>query len=343
MASPYDELQPLDRRQLIVRARRLGVERPEVMTRVELRDEIVRRSVHDGTKRRRERGWLGVARDLVAGLIEQGLHMPDAAHVLRAGGTDKDVLRSSAPVATVTLAEIYATQGHYRRALAMLDDVVEKEPDHAAALELRERLRKESNTSQTQTSSSAELVGAGSEPELAAVASASQPPSSAEPSNAGEASLSTPVELEEVGEARAHVEESKEALEPALLAVVREIGSVYLYWEMPERYLNRELTVVVVGLRPAWDGATRRRWEVSVKGKSGSSSLSIEPGVDVVRAMLASESDEEEILTVATVAREPKGEKKEPEIEWQPAASVAMGLPPDFWQRALESYPAGTT
>ncbi|HMJ16097.1 MAG TPA: DUF4912 domain-containing protein, partial [Polyangiaceae bacterium] len=40
----------------------------------------------------------------------------------------------------VTLAEIYAAQGHVERALRMLDEVIEKEPEHEAARALRERL-----------------------------------------------------------------------------------------------------------------------------------------------------------------------------------------------------------
>jgi hypothetical protein len=47
------------------------------------------------------------------------------------------------PVATVTLAEIYAAQGHYDKALRMLDEVLEREPDHAQALNSRKRLLEE--------------------------------------------------------------------------------------------------------------------------------------------------------------------------------------------------------
>ena len=134
-----NELEALNRSGLIERARRLGVPRPEVMTRVEMIDEIIRRQETDVTARRRARGWLGVARDLVASLIEQGLNMPDAAELVRQGVTPTRV-QHQAPVATVTLAEIYAAQGHLKRALGMLDQVLESEPDHAAARALRDRL-----------------------------------------------------------------------------------------------------------------------------------------------------------------------------------------------------------
>ncbi|MCK6532152.1 MAG: tetratricopeptide repeat protein [Polyangiaceae bacterium] len=133
------DLDALNRDGLIERARRVGVSRPEVMTRVEMIDEIIRRQETDVAARRRARGWLGVARDLVASLIEQGLNMPDAAELVRQGVTPTRV-QHQPPVATVTLAEIYAAQGHLKRALGMLDQVLETEPDHAAARSLRDRL-----------------------------------------------------------------------------------------------------------------------------------------------------------------------------------------------------------
>ncbi|MGC4069928.1 MAG: tetratricopeptide repeat protein [Polyangiaceae bacterium] len=42
-------------------------------------------------------------------------------------------------MATVTLAEIYAAQGHVAKALTLLDEVLEREPDHEAARAARER------------------------------------------------------------------------------------------------------------------------------------------------------------------------------------------------------------
>jgi hypothetical protein len=127
------------REQLIEHARRLGVTRPELLTRVELKDEIVRRSISDEPERRRARGWLGVARDLLASVVEQGLHLPDAAALIRGDVRVTDPVPAR-PVATVTLAEIYATQGHVSRALRILDEVLVKEPDHEAARALRDRL-----------------------------------------------------------------------------------------------------------------------------------------------------------------------------------------------------------
>src|SRR5262249_16243980 len=44
------------------------------------------------------------------------------------------------PLPTVTLAEIYSAQGHFDRALAVLDELLQREPDHQEAQALRARL-----------------------------------------------------------------------------------------------------------------------------------------------------------------------------------------------------------
>src|SRR3954468_21046092 len=140
MAESSDELERMNREQLVLKARVLGVERAELMTRVELRDEIVRRSEPDLAQQKRARGFLGVARDLVASVVEAGLNLPDAAAIIRGDGARENEWKGPPPVATVTLAEIYAAQGHLERALRMLDEVLAKEPDHDPARALRDRL-----------------------------------------------------------------------------------------------------------------------------------------------------------------------------------------------------------
>jgi hypothetical protein len=131
------ELERLNRDELIAKARQLGAKRPELLTRPELRDEIIRLSESDDNERRRARGWFGVARDLVASVVSQGLNLPDTADLIR--GVHVVVPRSGPPVATVTLAEIYAAQGHTKKALDLLDEVLAKEPDHEAARHARDR------------------------------------------------------------------------------------------------------------------------------------------------------------------------------------------------------------
>jgi tetratricopeptide repeat protein len=139
-------LDQLSREELVERARALGARRPEVMTRIELRDEIVRLSESDPQARRRSRGWLGVARDLVASVMDAGLNMPGAAAAIRGDARPAEETTGPPPVATITLAEIYLAQGHADRALATLEEVLATEPEHAAALALRDRIMNERPT-----------------------------------------------------------------------------------------------------------------------------------------------------------------------------------------------------
>ncbi len=136
------ELERLDREDLISRAETAGVTRARILTRPELVDELLIRSSADYATRQRSRGLFGRARDLLASVVERGLNLPDAAERIRAVGGPLPS-RPSAPAAlpTVTLAEIYAAQGHRERAIETLDRVLTREPEHAAASALRGQLK----------------------------------------------------------------------------------------------------------------------------------------------------------------------------------------------------------
>jgi hypothetical protein len=138
------ELEGLDRTTLIAQAEALGVTRANILTRPELMDELLVRSARkDDADLPRARGFFGRARDLVARVIEKGLHLPDAAERLRqvsAAATQMAARVAPAVVPTVTLAEIYAAQGHTPRAIETLKRVLDLEPDHAAAKALLVKL-----------------------------------------------------------------------------------------------------------------------------------------------------------------------------------------------------------
>src|ERR1700727_2016129 len=72
------ELERLDRDSLISRAEASGVVRARILTRPELIYELIQRSTQPGEVVR-ARGLFGRARDLLARVIERGLHLPDAA------------------------------------------------------------------------------------------------------------------------------------------------------------------------------------------------------------------------------------------------------------------------
>lgn len=137
------ELEGLDRESLVVKAQEAGIRRARILTRPELIDELLRLDPKaDRAAIERSRGFFGVARDLLARVVERGLHLPDAADRIREiGGLPGPVPRAEPQaVPTVTLAEIYAAQGHPRRAVETLEKVLEREPDHAAARALLARL-----------------------------------------------------------------------------------------------------------------------------------------------------------------------------------------------------------
>jgi hypothetical protein len=129
------ELERLDRDTLIARAESSGVGRARI-------DELLLKSAEGREEVQRVRGLFGRARDLLARVIERGLHLPDAADRLRGrSAPPPPPLRSTAaPLPTVTLAEIYAAQGHRDRAVETLKNVIAREPEHAAARGLLDRL-----------------------------------------------------------------------------------------------------------------------------------------------------------------------------------------------------------
>ncbi|MGD0524113.1 MAG: DUF4912 domain-containing protein [Polyangiaceae bacterium] len=136
------ELERLDRDTLIARAETAGVTRARILTRPELVDELLLRTTVDPVAKQKARGFFGVARDLLARVVERGLNLPDAAGRIRTlGGPPPS--RRSAPAAlpTVTLAEIYATQGHRDRAIETLEGVLAREADHGVARTLLAQLR----------------------------------------------------------------------------------------------------------------------------------------------------------------------------------------------------------
>ncbi|MBM4376826.1 MAG: hypothetical protein FJ095_17225 [Deltaproteobacteria bacterium] len=133
-----DELRRLNRDELFARAEALGVPRPAVLTQSELVDEIVKRVAPSASG---VRGWLGRARDLVAQVVSKGLHLPEAARLFRSE-LPEPLPPPPPPLPTVTLAEIYVAQGHVAKGVAVIEQVLEREPSHAAAQELAEAWRK---------------------------------------------------------------------------------------------------------------------------------------------------------------------------------------------------------
>jgi Tetratricopeptide repeat len=253
MSGSHEELDHLSREDLIARARVLGVDRAQLMTRVELRDEIIRRSETDAVRRQRSRGWLGVARDLVASVVEQGLNMQGAAALIRGEGQrTTDEVQGPPPVATVTLAEIYAAQGHFERALNMLEEVLQREPDHEVARALRQRLRaeRESAPDRARKRRAPEPAAPVAAAEAVAEAAAwDAAPAPSEPTAAREAPLVSEAEVQIPEAPPVAADRPARAPEPAAeasapepeapaLVLLRDGDRAYVYWEVPSRWLK---------------------------------------------------------------------------------------------------------
>lgn len=140
------KLEGLTREELVALAGELGIVRPRSLTVPELIDEIVSRTAANERDKARSRGWLGRARSLLASVIERGLHLPDVAKALRNAPSTRPWPVAPTPLATMTLAEIYAAQGHMDKALQILDEIITREPEHADARSLRQRLQAQSGS-----------------------------------------------------------------------------------------------------------------------------------------------------------------------------------------------------
>ncbi len=346
-------LEGLPRDQLIERARRVGVRRPELLTRVELKDEIVRMSETDERKRRAARGWFGVARDLLASVVEQGLHMPDAAKLIRGEPILGDSYKVAPPVATVTLAEIYVAQGHTQRALSILDEVLEREPDHEAARGLRERLTADSERSSPDAApeppaedgadaedsadadDGADAEAAPDADDSADAEAAAEPdaPVSAPGDQVEAWRPATPAPVPEPIAAEAEPRAARAA--DVVVTIAEAPGRVYLYWEVSERSLRRaerrhaggHAAIRLLEVRPSWDGAERVERELDVDLPSGSQRVSVAESA-LVRAAIGWRSPQGFVpFAVGTELSPPAGN----------GAEQSLGAPE---RRALRGYRA---
>jgi hypothetical protein len=240
-------------------ASRLGVEHAELMTRAELVLAIERLSAPQKPRLARSGSWFDLARQLIASLVEEGLNMPDAAALIRGEAKLNEPPRPQPPVATVTLAKIYAAQGHVGRALSVLDEVLRSEPDHDPARELRDKLKLEQGTK-------------------------SAPGASDATSDRGSARSSTQ-------ESHALVDEAPSDL---LLVVSIRGGEPMLVWELGRETETSRIAGAAIQIRwaaftPDWSGPGRQVIQISVDKASGVVPLNTNGDVRLLRACLGRE------------------------------------------------------
>jgi hypothetical protein len=286
------DLERLDRDALIARAEGVGVARARILTRPELVDELLLRSAANQAEKERSRGLFGRARDLLARVVERGLHLPDAADRIRSiSMISLPVARPSAPAAlpTVTLAEIYAAQGHRQRAVETLERVLAREPDHAPARALVARLRDAAYPMPAPPLPPEDDEALRGEP-----AAATPLPQADDDARTADRVASEPtVALDDAAwSARSDVDEC--------VAIPVAATTLYVYWQVRERSfesLRAEKPAGVVSLRaivitPTWDGPRSAVRDYDVKATSGDFFIPDVPGGGVARVAVGLRDDE---------------------------------------------------
>ncbi len=275
------ELEALGRDELIARAEEAGVSRANVLTRPELVDELLLRSAprKDDPRLRRMRGLFGIARDLVAAVVERGLNLPDAAERIRALGLPPPPPARTMPAAvpTVTLAEIYAAQGHRAKAIDTLRHVLSREADHAHARALLARL-------ESDPSAAARPVMAPEEEEEEAASPAAAAP--APDTRAAEAEAREPMGFLD----DAPLPPKYDVDECVALPV--DPTTLFVYWEARDammEHLRRtkpdgRLALRVLVIVPTWDGPRTAVRDVDVESAVGDWFVRDLPAGCVVRA-----------------------------------------------------------
>jgi len=259
------ELEGKSRDELMRIAEARGVPRARSLTIPELVEAIVAASAA-----RSQKGWLGRARDLLTSVIDRGLVAPTDG-----GRTTRRKSSAPPPLPTVTLAEIYAAQGHLERALTTLDEVIAREPEHGDAAKLRDRLSEQ--LKRTKPSIPPAFIEA--RPATLIPAAPAVPTEASQTVAGAQPVPDPPVETAEQADAALLEEESFES--PAevdeIVALAVDPTTVYLYWEIRPQTLasaraskaEGALVVRVVGVTPSVHGSSTETRDTRVDALSG--------------------------------------------------------------------------
>lgn len=222
------ELERLSRDELITRAESIGVSRPRSLTTAELLDELVLRGDARPDERARARGWFGRAKDLLKSAIERGLDIPEATSRARAPSRSWPPAPPP-PLPTVTLAEIYAAQGHLERAVQVLDEVLAKDGAHAEASRLRDDYQARIQRTVVRAPANVPAVPTSSAGDRAAapVAAAPAPEDAPEEAREEQPGAGAPAAIDDEP-----LETSEEDDIDEIVAVAVDPSTIYLYWEV---------------------------------------------------------------------------------------------------------------
>ncbi len=363
----------MSRLQLLELAQQLRVSDADVMTRAELRAAIEKARRPEPRPRAEPVTWVSVARRLLASIVEQGLNLPDAAALIRGDANLNTPARPPPPVATVTLARIYATQGHLGRALGTLDEVLTSDPDHDIARDLRAQLKQrleqqavEQPALEQRRASEAPLAQAAAamatpvtrdEPVSVAPPTAEpvtrdsepvvEPVTRVEPSAAAQSETVAEPEIaapETVVEAETAAPETVVELPTAPgLVLIEETPQAYLYWELvtadtSANDSNGPHWISIVTHTPNGAGCVREERQFPVHAPMGALRLEGLPRRAVVRARLSRQRAPESkpLVVAACVSRQREAEPNTWVARFVPHSS----FDPTLSDRALQRLPA---
>jgi hypothetical protein len=319
-----NELERLDRDTLIARAEANGVTRARILTRPELIDELLVRTARTDEDVQRVRGLFGRARDLLARVIERGLHLPDAAERLRGKTQPPPPFRSTAaPLPTVTLAEIYAAQGHRDRAIDTLKTLLDGEPEHAAARALLLQLEDAGYQGPRPRTLPPEDDDAPKVEEASSIAKPNTTASAEKPEPMGmldDAPLPPKYDVDEC------------------VAIPVDPATVFVYWEVRDRtraHLEAARAGGVIVLRvlivsPRWEGPASTVRDVEVREALGDWFVRDLPKGAVVRAAIGWRVGDQFVAIAHSPALETPAEDTSPVladglVRWTPTGAVALG------------------
>ncbi len=298
-----ERTEELPRVELLRVARSLHVSDADVMTRAELRAAIDKARRPEPRPKNQPVTWVSVARRLLASIVEQGLHLPDAAALIRGDTTLSSPPKAPPPVATVTLARIYAAQGHLSRALGTLDEVLATDADHDLARALREQLRKQLDE---QNRNASQRPPENVEPpahESPPSAEAAPPNAEADPPSIDAAPPSVDAAPPSVDAAPPSIDLTPRPKEPPaeptprgpeLIIIEAEESRAYIYWELPWPQTGSPSDphwIWVVAHTPTSFGCDRMERRYPVSHDSGAIRVEGLPQAAVVRAKLTRDAE----------------------------------------------------
>jgi hypothetical protein len=341
------------REELLHKAQQLGIEHPENMTRIELVRAIAQYEVGTPPKApTRAASWLEIARQLLAAVVEQGLNMPDAAALIRGDTKLSEPPKQQPPLATVTLAKIYAAQGHVARALSVLAEVLKTEPDHQAAIALQNQIKDKPNVDVPRRKGPppAPASAASTLEALAAVAKAVRRPGSVQtdattesPSAATEPVVHAVPAIHDGPVESAEPQRTAGGEHDALVLLVRDGSPQMLGWELAETTEAARAAGIAVEIEwttftPSWQGPVRQLVRIPVPRAFGRMSLPKVAPATLVHGVLGLRQGSKLVpLATLMVAERASDSEDAPRISRGRAAGHAMAA--DLALRVWASVP----